>query len=198
MILSPAKPGWHKIENKWTHTDSLMEATIIKRLVAHGFDNGRWHRYRFGINKNLFRYTPDVHLSILHNDMSRRALIEFKPRTTAEFKKKDRLRMVAASKFYRDALCFLYIEKTKQWYIIEPTGKLFRVNEPKPGFVPVSKLPRPRFLIPYYHPSIGRVYWENPGKLILRKTMDGVGYAFSEVFHGPRARRRRYYRRRKF
>jgi len=32
-----AIPGFRKIENKWVHTDSEMEATIIRRLVMHGF-----------------------------------------------------------------------------------------------------------------------------------------------------------------
>jgi len=191
MILSPSKPGWHKIENEWVYTDSIMEATIIKRLVTHGFSNGRWHRYRFGIATSLFRYTPDVHLSILHNDMDRRALVEFKAISTSQFPKKDRLRMIASSKFFKDALCFLYIEKTKQWYIIEPTGKLFRTNEPKPGFIPVSQLPRPQVLIPYYNAYTGRLYWERPGMFFLRKTADGIGFAVGEVFGKPKVRRKR-------
>jgi len=197
MKLLPSKPGWHDIDNEWVYTDSIMEAIIIKRLVAHGFDNGRWHRYRFGIATSLFRYTPDVHLSILHDGMDRRALVEFKPLSTTEFPEKDRLRMVASSKFFKDALCFLYIEKTKQWHIVEPTGKLFKTIEPKPGFVPVSDLPRPRVLIPYYNPFTGRLYWERPGMFILRKTADGVGFAIGEVFGRPKIRRRRHVRRRR-
>lgn len=185
--------GYHWIENKLVRTDSLMEAAIIKRLIKHGFSSGKWRRYGFGIATSLFRYTPDVHLSILHDGMNRRALVEFKPISTTQFPMKARRRMLASARFFKDALCFLYIEKTKQWYLIEQNGKLLRTSEPLPGIVPVSQLPRPRVMIPIIGPY-GRIYWERPGMFVLRKTGDGIGFVIGEVF--GRSKERRRYRRR--
>lgn len=143
MRLQKSKPGYHKIDGLTVRTDSLMEARIMRRLVKHGFGDGRLRRYRFSIGTSLFRYTPDVHLSVFHNDIIRRALVEFKPISTRQFSEKARLRILAAAKFFRDSLCLLYVERTKCWYIIEPNGKLFRINKPMPGHVTVTKLPPP-------------------------------------------------------
>lgn len=185
----PSKRGYRKIEEEYVYTDSEMEATIIRRLVRHGFSN-RWHRYRRGIAIGIFRYTPDVHLSILHDGMTRRALVEFKPLSTAQFSMKDRRRMLAAAKFFKDALCFLYIEKTHQWYLVEINGSLLKTSEPLPGSVPVRELPRPRIMIPIYSRH-GRVYWERPGMFLARKTSDSIGFIIQEVFGRPRTKRRR-------
>lgn len=191
--LKQSKRGFYKIEDRWVHFDSQMESTIVKRLIKHGFTHGRWHRYGLGIASSMFRYTPDVHLSILHDGMNRRALVEFKPISTTRFNKKARLRMIASSHFYKDALCFLYIEKTKQWYLIERNGLLLRTEEPAPGIVPVSELPRPRVMIPIVG-AHGRIYWERPGMFVLRKTGDGIGFIMGEVF--GRAKYNQYNRRR--
>lgn len=188
-VIIPARPGFRKIDGHWIYTDSAMEARIIERLVKDGFSQ-RWHRYGFGIATSVFRYTPDVHLSILHDGMDRRALVEFKPLSVTQFKKKDRLRMLAAAKFFKDALCFLYIEKTKQWYIIEPGGLLVQTAQPIPGFLPVSELPRPRIMIPVYN-RYGRMYWERPGMFMARKMADGIGFMIREVFGTPKKSRRR-------
>ena len=188
--LKQSKRGFYKIEERWVHFDSEMESKIVKRLIKHGFTNDKWHRYGLGIASNIFRYTPDVHLSIMHDGMNRRALVEFKPIATTQFPKKARLRMIASAHFYKDALCFLYIEKTKQWYLIERNGLLLRTEEPTPGIVPVSKLPRPRVMIPIIGPY-GRIYWERPGMFVLRKTGDGIRFVVGEVFGRPKTRRRR-------
>ena len=120
------------------------------QLVARGFSD-KWYRYRFGVGVGIFRYTPDVHLSILHDSMNRRALVEFKPSSVDQFNKRDRMRMLAAAKFFKDALCMLYVEKTKQWYIVEPDGFLVKTVEPAPGITPIAQLPRPRVMIPVYN-----------------------------------------------
>ena len=182
----PAKSGFHRIDGRWVYTDSLMEARIIRRLVKAGF-SGKWRRYGFGISASIFRYTPDVHLSIMHDGMIRRALVEFKPVSEMQFNKKSRLRMIAAAKFFKDALCFLYIEDTRQWYIVEVDGSLVKTGQPVPGGVAVSKLPRPRFMLPIYSKS-GRVYWERPGMYLVRQTVDGVGYIVSELLRGGKKR----------
>lgn len=187
MYPTNSKPGKHTIESKTIWVDSQMEARIIRRLVKRGFSN-RWHRYRFGIATSLFRYTPDVHLSILHDSINRRALVEFKPFSTKQFKEKDRMRMLAAAKFFKDALCFLYIEKTKQWYLIEPNGSLVKTTQPTPGITPIAQLPRPRIMIPTYN-RYGRMYWERPGIFMLRKTADGLGFMIKEMF-GTSAKRK--------
>lgn len=184
-----AIPGFRKIEDKWVYTDSRMEADIIQQLVSHGFSGYKWHRYYFGIGIGLFHYTPDVHLSILHDGMNRRALVEFKALSATQFKKKDRLRMLASAHFFKDALCFLYVAYTKQWYLIETGGKLTKIAQPVPGFVPVSNLPKPTTMIPIIGPH-GRIYWERPGMFMLRKTGDGIQFVIEEVFGRPKRRRK--------
>jgi len=97
--------------------------------------------------------------------------------------------MLASAHFFKDALCFLYIERTRQWYLIEQDGKLLKTNEPVPGVVSVSKLPRPRVMMPVIGPY-GRIYWERPGMFLLRKTSDGIQFVVKEVFGQPKRRRK--------
>ncbi len=193
--LSSSIRGFHNIDGRVVFTDSNMEAKIIRRLIKHGFE-GRWHRYGFGTAVGIFRYTPDVHLSIRHDDMNRRALVEFKPYSASQFAKRDRLRMLAASKFFRDALCFLYVERTQQWYLIEVNGSLLKTNEPTPGFVPISELPRPRFMVPIFN-RYGRIYWERPGMFVARKTAGGIGFMLREVFGTDIREKKRTHRKKK-
>ncbi len=184
-----ALAGFHKIADRWVYTDSLMEAAIIKRLEANGFHD-KWHRYQLGVGVGIFRYTPDVHLSVLHDNVNRRALVELKPFSASDFKKKDRLRMLAAAKFYKDAICLLYVEKKKQWYFIEIDGSLTKTECPLPGILTMKELPRPRFMVPVMN-RYGRLYWERPGMFVLRKVGDGIGFMVQEVFGTKPVRRRR-------
>lgn len=169
------------------HTDSQMEAMIIRSLVQHGF-SGKWRRMRYGIAYGKFKSTPDLELCILHDGMNRRALVELKAFTASEFKKSDRERMLAAAKYYGDAVCLLYIQKTKQWHFIEPGGKLVRMDAPVPGGVSIDELPEPIARIPFWN-SYGRGYTSRPGIFILNKTMDEIEYVAKGLF-GTRKRRR--------
>lgn len=188
MKRALAKSGYHIIDSRRIRTDSQMEATIIKRLVDHGFA-GKWRRPRGGLAFGFSHYTPDVELCILHDSMNRRALVEFKAFSATEFSIKSRRRMLAAAKFYRDALCFLYIEKTKQWYLIEHDGSLLKTTEPTPGGVSIAQLPRPKLMIPVYN-RYGRRYWTRPSTLITKKTADGLEFVVKAFFYSPRRRRR--------
>ena len=63
MYRLKAKPGWHIIGDKMIHTDSQMEAQIIKHLNQHGFA-GKWRRMRRGIAFGGNQSTPDLELCI--------------------------------------------------------------------------------------------------------------------------------------
>lgn len=189
MRRSKAKPGYHAVDNKHIRTDSVMELTIIKRLVAHGF-TGKWRRPRGGIAFGFAHYTPDVELCILHDSMNRRALVEFKAFSATEFSKKDRRRMLASAKFYHDVLCFLYVEKTSQWYLIDRNLSLLKTTEPTPGGVTIDKLPRPKMMIPVYN-RYGRRYWTRPHVFLAKKTADGLEFIVKTFFYSPRKSRRK-------
>lgn len=170
-------------------TDSIMEARIIERLVSRGF-SGKWRRMRRGLAFGASLYTPDLELCILHDSMNRHALVELKAFSATEFTAKDRARMRAAAKFYGDAVCFLYIEKTKQWYFIEPHGGLTRTGEPTPGGVLIDALPTPKLRIPVWN-RYGRSYFTRPSTLVMKKTADGLEFLVKSFFFSSRQRARR-------
>ncbi len=189
MYRKLAKPGWHIIDDKMIRTDSLMEAKIIKHLVKSGFAS-KWRRPRGGIAFGFSSYTPDVELCILHDSMNRRALVEFKAFDVREFTPRDRRRMLATAHFYKDALCFLYIDTTKQWYLIDLDGKLLKTTEPTPGGITIDKLPHPRLMIPVYN-RYGRRYWTRPHILLAKKTADGLEFIVKSLFSSPQKVKRR-------
>ena len=189
MYRRQAKPGWHIIDDKMIRTDSQMEAMIIQRLVDHGFA-GKWRRMRRGIAFGTSRSTPDLELCILHDGMNRRALVELKAFSVTEFTIKDRERMRAASKFYGDAVCFLYIEQTKQWYFIEPYGSLTKTGEPLPGGIPITGIPSPKLRIPIWN-RYGRSYFTRPSTLVMKKTADGLEFIVRSFFYSPKKQRKR-------
>jgi len=184
-----AKPGWHIIDDKMIRTDSQMEAKIIQRLVDHGFA-GKWRRMRRGIAFGTSRSTPDLELCVLHDGMNRRALVELKAFSATEFTSKDRERMKAASKFYGDAICLLFIEQAKQWYFIEPHGSLTKTVEPTPGGVVIDMLPSPKIQIPIWN-RYGRSYLTRPSTLIMKKTADGLEFIVRSFFYSPGKHRKR-------
>lgn len=188
MYRKQAKSGWHIIDDKMIRTDSEMEARIIRRLVSHGF-SGKWRRTRGGLAFGFNQYTPDVELCILHDSMNRRALVELKPFSPRDFPVKRRRAMVAISHFYYDALCFLYVEKTRSWYLIERDGSLLKTSEPIPGGIPISNLPRPKLMIPVWN-RYGRRYVTRPGTFIAKKTADGLEFIVKTFFYSPKRRRR--------
>jgi len=188
MYRSKAIPGWHLIDNKMIHTDSEMEATIIRQLVKNGFA-GKWRRMRRGIAYGYSKSTPDLELCILHDGMNRRALVELKALSAAEFTTADRERMRAAARFYGDAICLLYVKKTRQWHFIEPHGKLTKMDAPTPGGIAIDELPRPVTVIPFWN-RYGRAYVSRPGIFILNKAMDEIEYVAKGLFGKPKKRRR--------
>lgn len=117
--LRPAKRGYYLVDDKIVYCDSESESKFLNRLVREGF-SGKWRRLRGGLAYGLAHYSPDAELCILHDSMNRRALVEYKPNHVSEFDIRSRRRMLAASRYYRDAPCFLYVEKGRQWHLIEP------------------------------------------------------------------------------
>jgi hypothetical protein len=186
-MFSRGKSGWHLIEDKMIHTDSIMEKNLIQQLVSKGF-SGRWRRTRRGIALGYFRYTPDVELSILHDGMNRRAIVEFKPNSVAEFPKYRRRAMRASSRFYGDAVCLLYVAKAGCWYFVEPKGLLQKTFEPTPGGITIDQLPKPKFAMPIMN-RYGRSYWARPHHVFLKKTADGLELIVKEAF-GRKSKRR--------
>lgn len=171
------------------HTDSDMEAAIITWLVGHGFA-GKWRRMRYGLAYGWYRYTPDVELSILHDSMNRRALVEFKAFSASEFTMDRRRAMLAVSRFYSDALCYLYIHKTDRWYLIERNGDLLATSLPTSSGIPIDNLPKPKLMIPVWN-RYGRGYVTRPSTLLLKKTADGLEFIVKAFVYSPRRRIRR-------
>jgi hypothetical protein len=170
-------------------TDSEMESLIIKRLVKQGFSN-KWRRMRSGVSFGLSRYTPDVELSVLHDSETVRALVEFKAFSVAEFTSKDRRRMLASAHFYRNSISLLYIEKTKNWYLIGGDGSLTLATQPIPGRVMIDELPRPRIIIPIFN-RYGRSYYATPGIFISKKIADALDFGVTALLRPAKKRRRR-------
>lgn len=175
-----AKPSWQIIDGKMIYVDSLMEATIIQRLILAGFSK-KWRRTFSGLAFGRSYYTPDIELCVLHDSMNRRALVEFKPNKPSDFPAKRRLAMLAASRYYGDALCMLYVERSKQWYILEPGGKLSRTEPPTPGGVSIINLPKPRISIPIIL-TYGQVYRSRPLAAMGTITANGLQFGMNIVF----------------
>lgn len=180
--------GRHQIDGKYVYTDSNMEADFLRELTANGF-SGKLRRSKFGIGYGKARYTPDLELSILHDDMNRRALVEFKPVSTTQFEDDRRRAMLAASHFYKDAICLLYVKKTDAWFQLEPNGRLHEFKQPVPGGVAIGELSRPRLAIPIVN-GYGRIYFVRPGNFILHKTVGSMEFLVKTFFVSSGGRRR--------
>lgn len=183
------KRGKYLIDGKSIWCDSAMEAEFILSLVNHGFSN-KWRRPKGGLAYGFSHYTPDVELSISHDSMNRRAIVEFKPTSATEFSYADRQRMLGSAKFYQDAVCLLYIKKTNQWHIIEPHGTLSKTSEPMPSGIRIEELPRPHFMIPIFN-TYGRLYWTRPSTLIAKRTSDGLEFIVKALFYSSKKRWRK-------
>jgi hypothetical protein len=180
MYQRKAKPSWQVIDGKMIYLDSMMEAKIINRLIKSGFSK-KWRRTLSGLASGSSHYTPDIELSINHDGMNRRAIVEFKPNNTAEFTIDRRAAMLASSRYYKDALCLLYIERTKQWYLIEPTLQLQKIPSPTPGGVEIGILSRPRLSVPVLL-TYGRIYRSRPLAAIGTITAHGLEFGVSSLF----------------
>lgn len=175
-----AKPSWQVIDGKMVYLDSIMEAKIIQRLVVAGFSK-KWRRTFSGLAFGRSHYTPDIELCVLHDSMNRRALVEFKPNKPSDFPLKRRLAMIASSRYYSDALCMLYIERSKQWYMIEPGGNLLRTEPPTPGGITINELPTPRISVPVIL-TYGRIYRSRPLAAIGTLTAHGLEFGINVAF----------------
>lgn len=189
MKNHPGIRSKHLIDRKTVWTDSNMEAEFINKLVTEGF-SGLWRRSRFGIGYGAARYTPDLELSIHHDNMNRRALVEFKPNSVRDFPIERRRAMLTASHFYKDSICLLYVKKIDMWFQVEPDGKLHEFGTPQPGGLPLKKLSRPRIAFPIINPY-GRAYFVRPGNFFMKKTLDGTEEFFKAFFFSPKYKSRR-------
>lgn len=189
MYTSTAKPGWREIDGQRVYTDSLAEATFIKRLVKDGF-SGKWRRTRTGIESGHSRYTPDVELSIDVDGKSYRALVEYKSQSATEFTMRDRRRFSGITKHYPNALPYLYVCKTKQWYLINPNGKLTRTNQPIPGMILIDALPKPAYTIPVFN-RYARIYQIRPLNYWAKIFANMLEFGVQAIFAKKMSRRRR-------
>lgn len=179
-----AKPSWQIIDGKMIYADSAMEAVIIQRLVLGGFSK-KWRRTFSGLAFGRSHYTPDIELCVLHDSMNRRVLVEFKPNKPGDFPLKRRLAMLASSRYYGDALCMLYVERSKQWYMVEPDGKLLRTEQPVPGGIPINNLPKPRISVPVVL-TYGQIYRSRPLAAISTLIAHGLEFGVNVVFGSKR------------
>ena len=187
MYRQKAKRSWQIIDNKMISLDSMMEAKIIKGLVKDGFSK-KWRRTLSGLASGSSHYTPDVELSIIHDGMNRRAIVEFKPNSATEFPLDRRAAMLASSRYYKDALCMLYVSRLKQWYLIEPTLQLQKTPQPLPGGVEIRMLPSPKLTVPVLL-TYGRVYRSRPFAAIGTITAHGLEFGINTLFHTKHRRR---------
>lgn len=191
MTLSKAKLGWHTVDEKRVHTDSKMEAVIIKRLVKNGF-SGKWRRpggSAFGRNQ----YTPDLELAIIHDSQERHAFIEIKPTSATQFSMKDRRRAFAALHGYSDFVFLLYVHKTRRWYEIDPTTKYLAVYPNlTPGNLTIDayKGRQPGFTVPVIN-KYGRSYASNGKAHIAGLVANGLEVGMRLVFGGQKKLERR-------
>ena len=162
------------------YLDSAMEATIIQRLLVAGFSK-KWRRTFSGLAFGRSHYSPDIELCVLHDSMNRRALVEFKPNKPSDFPLKRRIAMLTASRYYKDALCMLYIERSRQWYILEPNGKLLRSEPPTPGGIGITDLPKPRISVPIIL-TYGRIYRSRPLAAMGVITAHGLEFGINAIF----------------
>ncbi|HCH33927.1 MAG: hypothetical protein UY35_C0014G0015 [Candidatus Saccharibacteria bacterium GW2011_GWC2_48_9] len=123
--------------------DSNQEEKLIRWLEANGF-HGKWRRPEEGIQVGLYRYTPDVEISIQTPDgMTIRAIVESKP-TMAHLGEKQKLAMRKTAKFYHTNVLLLYTHDFKSWQSIDiKTGEVLSDSVPNPGKIPIDKLYRP-------------------------------------------------------
>lgn len=177
------------IDGKTFWVDSNMEEAFIRQLEKSGF-HGKWRRSRFGLGFGFARYTPDVELSIIHDSMNRHALVEFKPLSATQFPMRRRKAMLAVARFYKDAICLLYVEKTNKWFQIEPGGGLHEFAPPTPGGLPIGELSRPRIAIPIMN-QYGKAYFVRPGNFAMKKTADGLEFFVRAFFVSPEYRGRK-------
>lgn len=189
MHKSTAKPGWHEIDGQRVHTDSLAEAAFIKRLVNDGFSK-KWRRTCTGIRSGRAHYTPDLELSIDAKGQPRRGLVEYKSQSATELTMKDRRRFNGIVKYYSNALPFLYVHKTKQWYLINPDGKLTKTSQPIPGTLLIDELSKPVFTIPTFN-RYARVYQVRPLNFIANLIADGLESGVNIIFGMNKGRNRR-------
>lgn len=175
-----SKPSWQIIDGKMVYLDSIMEEKIIQRLVLAGFSK-KWRRTLSGLAFGRSHYTPDVELCVLHDSMNRRALVEFKPDKPGDFPLRRRLAMIASSRYYSDALCMLYIERSKQWYMLESGAKLLKIESPTPGGITINELPKPRISVPVIL-TYGRIYRSRPLAAIGTITAHGLEFGINVAF----------------
>jgi hypothetical protein len=188
MYYQKAKPSWQIIDGKMIYVDSAMENRVIRQLISDGFSK-KWRRTFSGIATGSSHYRPDIELCILHDSMNRRAVVELKSKSASEFKQDRRMAMLAASKYYGDAVCMLYVEQGRKWYFLELDGSLQPTGHPMPGGVEISKLRRPRVSVPVLLIH-GQVYRSRLLAAIGILTAHGLEFGIKTFFGTPKKRRR--------
>lgn len=142
MYRIPSNRHWANIGGEHIFVDSNLEEKILSNLEATGFAE-RWRRLEHGLNVGANNYTPDLELSVQHDGLTHRALVEIKPYKQA-FTPYISERMRGVAKHYATNLLLLYADKENTWYRVDiKTGELENFGVPIPGMLPISKLYKP-------------------------------------------------------
>ncbi len=135
------------IGGKTFTVDSNQEEVLIRWLEANGFHD-KWRRPELGIQSGVFRYTPDIEMSVtVENGMTTRAIVESKP-TLKHLSPDAKSRIRKTAKFYSTNLALLYVHDSRMWYKVDiKTGALLRYGVPKPGDILIDDLfiPKTRY-----------------------------------------------------
>lgn len=135
------------IGGKTFGVDSNQEEVLIRWLEANGFHD-KWRRPELGIQSGVFRYTPDIEMSVaVENGMTTRAIVESKP-TLEHLSPDAKSRIRKTAKFYSTNLVLLYVHDSRMWYRVDiKTGALLHYGVPKPGDILIDDLfiPKTRY-----------------------------------------------------
>lgn len=130
------------VDNKTFWVDSNQEEALIRWAEANGFHD-RWMRRYHGVSYGGNNYTPDLELSVQHEEMTHRALVESKP-YLKKFTPYVSRRMRGIAKHYFTDLLLLYVHDTNSWYRVDvKTGRLSDFGVPIPGKNPISTIYSP-------------------------------------------------------
>lgn len=136
-----ARPETLIINGKKVHVDSQNEKKLIEWFESNGF-SGLWRRSEIGAVVGKSRYTNDFELSVLHDGVTKRAIVEAKPYKSALTPSIVK-RMQGIASFYKTDLFLLFSRRDNSWHRIDlATGTLIKYDTPLPGLKPLSKLPR--------------------------------------------------------
>lgn len=185
MYRIPTRPRQIVIGNQTVIVDSKLEERVIRKLHANGYT---WVKPTKGINVGRYNYTPDLELSVQHNDKSHRAILEIKPGQPF-FNTYISRRMLGIRRHYETELFLIYFDQPGAFYRLDTKGVLAPLELPPPGKIPIHKLYNPVSMkapAVYSHRYIKKIRPGIAGLTILVSILE----TFAKAMVPPRRRRK--------